>query len=71
MRCLLPEHRVVLGLRFCPRDLTDMTGGTFRLLRLVTQLEHILRLSERRTVTSEVVATSCSSVVIGAPACGL
>ena len=78
VRFLLEEHWAALGLRLSPRDFTDrealatiirVTGGNFRLLlRLFTQIERILRINERRTVTSEVVETARSSLVIGAPA---
>ena len=75
VRCLLEEHWAALGLRFSPRDFTGqealaatirVTGGNFRLLlRLFAQIERILRINERRTVTSEVVETARSSLVIG------
>ncbi len=78
MRFLLEEHWAALGLRFSPRDFTDrealaaiirVTGGNFRLLlRLFTQIERILRINERRTVTSEVMEMARSSAVIGAAA---
>ncbi len=55
-------QRKSLGQRVSPRDVTDraalaaiirVAGGSFRLLlRLVTQIERMLRSNERRTVTA-------------------
>ncbi len=44
----------------------DPDEGNFRLLhRLLTQVERILRINERRTVTSEVVEAAREGLVIG------
>ena len=76
VRFVLEQHWRALGLGFNPADFTDrealtaiirITGGNFRLLvKLFAQIERILRINERRTVTSEVVETARSSLVIGA-----
>jgi DNA transposition AAA+ family ATPase len=73
---VLAQQWPALGLRFSPTEFADqealmaiirITGGNFRLLvKLFAQIERILRINDRSTVTSEVVETARSSLVIGA-----
>jgi hypothetical protein len=76
VRFVLEQHWAALGLHFSPTDYTDrealtailrITGGNFRLLvKLFAQIERILRINDRRTVTGEVVETARASLVVGA-----
>jgi hypothetical protein len=51
-----------------PHDLAILriTGGNFRLMQhLLTQIERVLQINERRTVTKEVVEATRENLVIG------
>lgn len=76
LRSLLPRYWERWGQLLQPDDFTDteavaailrITGGNFRLLhRLLTQIERVLQINERHTITAEVVEAARASLVIGA-----